>query len=66
MEETMDKNEKADTTDDSKINYRGWKAMPFVIGKRRKFKFYVIPFSYFLLILHWFLYFSLNSLNASA
>lgn len=38
--ETMDKNEDSDdTSDDSKIKYRGWKVMPFVIGKRESFFF---------------------------
>ncbi|PON35055.1 Proton-dependent oligopeptide transporter [Parasponia andersonii] len=32
MGETIDKNEKDDATVDSKINYRGWKIMPLVIG----------------------------------
>ena len=32
----MEKNDKAVTTDEPQINYRGVKAMPFVIGKKRK------------------------------
>ena len=33
----MEKNEKAVTTDDEpQINYRGVKAMPFVIGNKRR------------------------------
>ncbi|KAE8124097.1 hypothetical protein FH972_019007 [Carpinus fangiana] len=28
----MENNEKAVTTDETKINYRGWKSMPFIIG----------------------------------
>ena len=34
----MEKNDKAATTDDPQLNYRGIKAMPFVIGKERKEK----------------------------
>ena len=34
----MEKNNKAVTTDEPQINYRGVKAMPFVIGKKRKGK----------------------------
>jgi hypothetical protein len=30
---TMEDNEKAITTDEKKINYRGWKSMPFIIGE---------------------------------
>ena len=60
MGETMNKNENADTTDDSKTNYRGWKAMPFVIGKRIECLILLQTLSAFLLLLLWFLYFSLN------
>ena len=31
--ETMEKNPKAVTTDETEINYRGWKIMPFIIGE---------------------------------
>lgn len=31
--ETMDKDERASATSEPKINYRGWKAMPFIIGE---------------------------------
>lgn len=31
--ETTDKNEKADSSEDSKVTCRGWKAMPFVMGE---------------------------------
>jgi hypothetical protein len=30
---TMENNKKAVTTDETKINYRGWKSMPFIIGE---------------------------------
>ncbi|KAJ1438979.1 Proton-dependent oligopeptide transporter family [Sesbania bispinosa] len=30
--ESMENNEKHETDDDPKINYRGWKVMPFIIG----------------------------------
>ena len=32
----MEKNDKAATTDEPQLNYRGIKAMPFVIGNKRK------------------------------
>jgi len=31
--ESMENNEKHVTDSDPEINYRGWKAMPFIIGK---------------------------------
>jgi hypothetical protein len=30
---TMENNKKAVTTAETKINYRGWKSMPFIIGE---------------------------------
>lgn len=33
-EESLLKNENSGTDDDSKINYRGWKVMPFIIGEQ--------------------------------
>ena len=32
----MEKNDKAATTDEPQLNHRGIKAIPFVIGKKRK------------------------------
>lgn len=32
-EESLLKNENNGTDDDTKINYRGWKVMPFIIGE---------------------------------
>lgn len=34
--EAMEKNEKSVTDEEPKINYRGWKVMPFIIGKQKK------------------------------
>lgn len=48
-EESLLKNEYNGTDDDTKINYRGWKVMPFIIGehdsKRRfcDFKCFFLP-----------------------
>lgn len=33
-EESLLKNENSGGDDDTKINYRGWKVMPFIIGER--------------------------------
>lgn len=44
---TMEKNDKAITTDEPEVNYRGVKAMPFIIGKTVVF---CIFFSKFLLV----------------
>lgn len=45
-EETLLKNENNGADDDPRINYRGWKVMPFIIGeqdcKGRIFCFHVI------------------------
>lgn len=34
--ESVENNEKSMTNDDLKINYKGWKVMPFIIGKQHK------------------------------
>lgn len=31
--ESVENNEKHPTDEDPKVNYRGWKVMPFIIGK---------------------------------
>lgn len=47
-EESLLKNENSGTDNESKINYRGWKVMPFIIGeqdyKRRVLCFSMIRF----------------------
>jgi hypothetical protein len=44
-EESLLKNENSGGDDDTKINYRGWKVMPFIIGEQdcngRLFCFYL-------------------------
>lgn len=40
-EEIFLKNENSGTDEDPKINYRGWKVMPFIIGKTTRRGFYV-------------------------
>lgn len=34
LRETMEKNEEIDTADEPEVNYRGVKAMPYIIGER--------------------------------
>lgn len=44
-QKSVEDNEKGVVNDDSKINYRGWKVMPFIIGKQRK-KLKLVHFSF--------------------
>jgi len=34
--QSVEKNEKSVIDEEPKINYRGWKVMPFIIGKQKK------------------------------
>lgn len=48
-EESLLKNENSGGEDDTKINYRGWKVMPFIIGERDCYsKIYCFCFCSFL------------------
>lgn len=50
-EESLLKNENSGGDDDTKINYRGWKVMPFIIGERDcNCKIYLFYLSRFLML----------------
>lgn len=61
---TMEDNEKAITTDETKINYRGWKSMPFIIGEwEGELVFSFMPFSSLFLLLLFLFSFSFSHLG---